>query len=145
LRWFFAAIAASASDWSPRRWKYSPAILPKIPAKPPSMSADLRTGCRGHLLDAHDQRDARRAGIDRLDALMDRGRAGRAGVLHAGGAFEAQFGRGLQHQRRGEILRREAGVEMPEHDLVDVGRRDPGTGHGLPRDAHDQAFDRFAR
>ena len=47
-------------------------------------------------------------------------RTGRAGVLNARGRLEAQFGVGLQHQRGREILRREAGIEMPEHDLVDV-------------------------
>jgi hypothetical protein len=45
------------------------------------------------------------------DALVDRRRAGGAGVLDPGDRpLEAQLGVGLQHQRRGEALRREAGV-----------------------------------
>ena len=63
------------------------------------------------------------AAID-LQPLMHRGGAGGAGVLDPGGALEAQIGRGLQHQRSGEILRRKAGIEMAEHDLVDVLGRD---------------------
>ena len=59
---------------------------------------------------------------------MHRGGTGGAGVLDPGRALEAQVGRGLQHQRGGEILRRKAGIEVAEHDLVDVGRRDPGIG-----------------
>ena len=51
--------------------------------------------------------DARGARLDRLEALMHGGRAGRAGVLDPRRALEAQIGRGLQHQRGGEILRRE--------------------------------------
>ncbi len=62
---------------------------------------------------------------------MHRGRAGGAGILDAGRALEAQIGRGLQHQRGGEILRREAGVEMTEHDLVDVLGGDTGVGQRL--------------
>jgi hypothetical protein len=51
---------------------------------------------------------------------VHRRRTGGAGVFDARGRLEAQFGVCLQHQRGREILRREAGVEMPEHDLVDV-------------------------
>ena len=84
--------------------------------------ADLGAGRGRHLLDADHEHDARALGRDRLEALVHGRRAGRAGVLDAGGALEAQVGRGLQHQRRGEVLRREAGVEMAEHDLIDIAR-----------------------
>jgi hypothetical protein len=57
---------------------------------------------------------------------MDRRRTGRARVLDPGSRFEPQLRIGLQHQRRGEILRRETGIEMPEHDLIDIGRRNAG-------------------
>ena len=49
-------------------------------------------------------------------------------VLDAGSRLEAQLGISLQHQRGGEILRREAGIEMPEHDLVDVFGGNSGIG-----------------
>ena len=106
--------------------------------------ADLGRGRRGHLLDADHQHDARGLRRDRLEALMHGGRAGGAGVLDPHRALEAQFRRGLQHQRGGEILRREAGVEVAEHDLVDIARPDPGVGQRLARDPHDQALDGFA-
>ena len=75
---------------------------------------------------------------------MHGGRAGGAGILDPARALEAQIGRGLQHQRGGEVLRREAGVEMTEHDLVDVAGGDAGIGQRLLRDPHDQALDRLA-
>src|ERR1700721_3073292 len=53
---------------------------------------------------------------------MHGGGAGGAGILDARRRFEAQVGRGLQHQRSGKILRREAGIEVAEHNLVDVAR-----------------------
>ena len=74
-----------------------------------------------------------RLGRDRFQPLMHGGRAGGAGILDPGRALEAQIGRGLQHQRGGEILRREAGVEMAEHDLVHIGGRDAGIGERLGR------------
>ena len=86
-----------------------------------------------------------RLGLERVQALMHRRRAGGAGVLHPRRALEAQVGRGLQHQRGGEILRREAGVEMAEHDLVHVGGRDAGVGQRVGRDPHDQALDASRR
>ena len=72
---------------------------------------------------------------------MHRGRTGGAGVLDPGRRLEAQLRVGLQHQRGGKILRREAGVEMAEHDLVDVGGRDAGIGQRLVGDPDDEAFD----
>ena len=107
------------------------------------IAPDLGRGRRRHLFDADDKHDARRARVDRLDALMHGGRTGGAGVFHARRALEAQIGRGLQHQRGGKILRRKAGVEMPEHDLVDVFGGDTGVGQRLAGDPHDQAFDGF--
>ena len=83
-------------------------------------------------------------GGDRFDGLMHRGRAGGAGVLDPARALEPQVGRSLKHQRGSEILRREPGVEMPEHDLVDIGGGNPGVGERLLGDAHDQALDRLA-
>src|SRR5205085_2692756 len=77
------------------------------------------------------------------DRLMHGGRSGRAGVLDPGRALEAQVGGGLQHQRGGKILGREAGVEMAEHDLVDLLGLDPGVGERTLSDAHDQALDGF--
>ena len=84
------------------------------------ISADLGARRRRHLLGADDKHDPRGARCDRFQALMYGGGTGSAGVLDAGGALEAQIGRGLQHQRSGKILRREAGIEVAEHDLVDV-------------------------
>ena len=75
---------------------------------------------------------------------MHRGRSGRAGVFDPGRALEAQIGSGLEHQRGGEILGREAAVEMAQHDFVDVLGLDPGVGERLLGDAHDQALDGFA-
>ena len=106
--------------------------------------ADFGRGRRGHLLDADDEHQARRIGLDRPDRLMHRGRAGGAGVLDPGRALEAQLGGGLEHQRGGEILGREAAIEMAQHDFVDVLRLDPGVGERLLGDPHDQALDRFA-
>jgi hypothetical protein len=62
------------------------------------------------------------------DALMHRCRSGRAGVFDPRRRLEAQLRIGLQHQRCGKILRREAGVEVPEHDLIDVGSGNAGVG-----------------
>src|SRR5712691_8033964 len=108
------------------------------------VAADLGRGRRRHLLGTDHQHDARGPGGDRLEALVHRGRAGGAGILDPARALEAQIGRSLQHQRGGKILRREAGVEMAEHDLVDVARLDPGIGQRLARDPDDQALDRLA-
>ena len=79
-----------------------------------------------------------------FEALMHGGRAGGAGILDPRRALEAQIGRSLQHQRGGEILRREAGVEVAEQDLVDVAGRDAGIGERFGRHLDDQAFDGFA-
>ena len=82
--------------------------------------------------------------VDGADALPDRRRAGRAGVLDPRRRLEAQPVVGLQHQARGEILRREAGIEMAEHDLVDLVRPDAGMVERLVRDLDDQRFQRLA-
>ena len=108
------------------------------------IAADFRTGRRRHLLDADDEHDARGAGGDRFQSLVHGGGTGRAGVLDAGGALEAQVGRGLQHQRGGEVLRREAGIEVAEHNLVDVLCRNSGVGERLARDLDDQTLDGLA-
>ncbi len=108
------------------------------------VAADLGGGGCGHLLDPDHQHDPRRTGGDRVQPLMHRGRAGGAGILHPGGALEAQISRGLQHQRRGEILVREPGIEVTQHDLVDVARPDPGVAERLLRDPDHQALDRLS-
>ena len=99
---------------------------------------------RRHLFDADHKHDARCTRLDRLDALMHGRRTGGAGVLDARRALETQVGGSLQHQRGGEILRGKAGVEMPEHDLVDVLGGNAGVGQRFVRHAHDQAFDALA-
>ena len=74
---------------------------------------------------------------------MHRRRTGGAGVFDPRGRLEAQFGVGLQHQRGRKILRREAGVEMPEHDLVDVFGGYAGVGQRIGRHLHHEALDGF--
>src|SRR5271155_5983126 len=76
---------------------------------------------------------------------MHGGGTGRTCVLDPRGALEAQIGRSLQHQRGGEILRREAGVEVTEHDLVDVFGGDAGVAERFACDAHYETLDRFTR
>ena len=133
------------------------AILPKMPAKPPSISASSRT------YDALSRlRPISAAGVvvicsapttstmraDFAAMLLSPWCTAAEPVAQAfstrSGALEAQFGRGLQHQRGGKVLRREAGVEMAEHDLVDIGRADAGVRQRFARHPHDQAFERFA-
>ncbi len=75
---------------------------------------------------------------------MHGSRSRRAGILDSGRGRKTQVGCRLQHQRRREVLRRKSGVEVAEHDLIDVARRDPGVGERRGRDAHDQALDRLA-
>ncbi len=75
---------------------------------------------------------------------MDGGRARRAGVLDAGRRLEAEAVVGLEDEARGEVLGREAGVEVAEHDLVDVGGPDAGMGDRLARDPRHQALDGLA-
>ena len=100
-------------------------------------------GRRRHLLDADHQHGPGALGLDRLDRLMDRGRSGRAGVLDPGRGLEAELVARLEDQGGGEILRREAAVEMAQHDLVHVLGADPRMVERLVGDAHDQAFDRL--
>ena len=99
---------------------------------------------RGHLLDADHEHDARRSCGDGFQSLVHGGGAGRARVLDPCRALEAQIGCGLQHERCGKILRREAGVEVPEDDLVDVLCRDTGVEQRLVCHAYHKALDRFA-
>ena len=75
---------------------------------------------------------------------MHGGGTGGAGILDAGGALEAQIGRGLQHQRSGKILRREAGIEVTEHDLVDIARGNARIRERFIGHTHDQALDGLA-
>jgi hypothetical protein len=95
----------------------------------------------GHLLDPDHQRDAGPPRLDGLDRLMHGGGAGRAGVLDARRRLEAELVVRLEHDRGREILRREAGVEMAEQDLVDLLGADAGMVERLIRDPDDQAFD----
>src|SRR4029453_4023119 len=48
---------------------------------------------------------------------------------------------GLQYDGAGEVLVREAGVEMAEHNLIHVLRPDPGMIQGLVRGLDDETFD----
>ena len=107
--------------------------------------ADLGPGRRRHLLDADDEHRAGAPRLDRLDRLMHRGRAGGAGILDAGRRLEAEGVARLEHQGGREVLRREAGVEVAEHDLVDVLRPDPGMVERLAAHAHDEALDGLRR
>ena len=74
---------------------------------------------------------------------MHRRRTGGAGVLDARSRLEAQLRVGLQHQRGRKILRREAGVEMAEHDLVDVCGGNAGIGQRIGRNLDHEALDGF--
>ena len=65
---------------------------------------------------------------------------GGAGILDARRALEAQIRRRLQNQRGGEILRRKAGIEVAQHDLIDIGGRNAGIGKGIGRDAQQSGF-----
>ena len=107
------------------------------------IAADLGPGRRGHLLDADHEHDARGLCLERAQALMDRRRTGRAGVLHPRCALEAQVGRGLENQRGGKILLREAGVEVPEDDLVHIGRRNASIRDRIRGNTYDQALNRL--
>jgi hypothetical protein len=71
------------------------------------------------------------------------GRTGGAGVLDPRGRLEAQFRVCLQHQRCRKILRRETGVEMPEHDLVDIACGNAGVRQRFGRHLDHEAFNGF--
>ena len=102
--------------------------------------ADGRAGELGHLLDADDEHDARRLGLDRAQALVDGGGAGGAGVLDPGRGLEAQGRVGLEDERAGEVLGDEAAVEVAEPDLVDLGGLEAGVGDGGRGGLDDQAL-----
>ena len=106
--------------------------------------ADLGAGRGRHLFRADHQHDAGATGIDGADALPDGGGTGGAGIFDARRGLEAQPIVGLQHQARCEILRRETGVEMAEHDLVDIVRADAGVVERVNGDLGDQALQRLA-
>src|SRR5215217_8556288 len=74
---------------------------------------------------------------------MHCGRTGRAGILHAARALEAQIGRSLQYEGSRKILGGEARIEMAEHDLVHVARGNAGISKSLLRHPHNEALDRF--
>ncbi len=103
--------------------------------------ADLGRRRSRHLLHADDKDNPRGLGSNRLEPLVHGRRTGRTGVLNPGRALEAQIGGGLQHQRGGEVLRREARVEMAEQDLVHIARLNPGIRERIRGHPHDQAFD----
>ena len=84
------------------------------------IAADLLARRRRHLSDADHEYDLRALGLDRLHRLLHGGGAGGAGILDAGRGLEAQGIIGLEHEGGGEILGAEAGIEMAEHDLVDI-------------------------
>ena len=108
------------------------------------VATDFRTGRRRHLLGADHKHDAGGFGGDRLEALMNGGRPGGTSVLYPARTLEAQIRGGLKDQRGGKILGRETGIEMPEHDLVDIARGDASIGERLGRDPHDQTLERLA-
>src|SRR5712691_6926560 len=116
------------------------AILRQI-RRAQQVPADLRWGRPRHLLDADHQHDLRSTRRNGPDALMHRRRTGRAGVLDPCRRLEPQLRIGLQHQRCGEILRREAGVEMPEHDFIDVSSGDAGVRQRVGGNPDHQALD----
>jgi hypothetical protein len=103
--------------------------------------SDLGSGRRRHLLDADHQNDARGLRGDRAQPLLDRGGTRGAGILDPRGALESEFRGGLQHQRGGEILRRKAGVEVAQHDLIDVRGRDSGVREGPIGHLDNETFD----
>ncbi len=107
--------------------------------------ADFRRRRRRHLLDTDDQHVARIARGNGAHALMHGGRTRRAGIFHPRRALEAERRVGLQHEGSGEILRRKSGVEMPEHDLVDIARLKACVGDGVAGHRYDHAFDGFIR
>ena len=106
--------------------------------------ARLRGVELGHLLDTDHQHEARLAGGQRIEAHVDRGRAGGAGVLDTGRRLEAEIGMGLQRQRGVELLAHEAAVHVADVDHVDVLGLDAGVGDGLGRGLHHQRFAGFA-
>ncbi len=103
--------------------------------------ADLRARDLGHFLDADDQHDARFLRGDGIQALINRGRAGGAGILDARGALEAQRRIELQHQRGRKILAHEAAVEGADIDLVDIGGRKAGVPDRRGGDGDDHLLD----
>ena len=135
--WFLAAMAAIASDFAMAEIalrdlaEYTGetgggvAVLGQIRGTQ-QVLADLRAGRRRHLLGADHQHDSCGVRIDGTDALPDGGRPGRARILDACRRLETQAVVGLQHEARCEILGGEAGVEMSEHDLVDIVGADAG-------------------
>ena len=95
----------------------------------------------GHLLDTDDEHDAGLPRGNGVDALMDRGRAGGAGVLDPRRRGEAQIAARLQHQRGREVLLHEAGIELAEINGVDVTRLDAGVGQRLGGDVGNHGLD----
>ena len=75
-----------------------------------------------------------------VQALVDGGRAGGAGVLDPGRGLEAQGRDGPAGQRGMELLGDEAAVHVADIDDVDVLGFDAGMGDGLGRGLHDQGF-----
>src|SRR5476651_916401 len=65
-------------------------------------------------------------------------------MLHAQGTLETQIGRGLQHKRGGKILCRKTGIEMAEHDFVDILGRNTGIAERRIGYPHDKALDGLA-
>jgi hypothetical protein len=67
----------------------------------------------GHLLDPDHERDFCPARLDGLDGLMHGRGPGRAGVLDARRRLEPETVMRLQHDRGGEVLRREPALKCP--------------------------------
>ena len=150
LRWFFAAMAPRVSPSQSveltRSW-YSWATSAKIPANPAGASVPASLGSAPISAWATATPDAcvifstpmtravsARPASDGPDALVDRRRAGGAGVLDPGHGPPPQPGRRTGKRRRGgeqERERRQAAVEGADDDLVHLLGADPGVQEGL--------------
>ena len=78
------------------------------------IARDLGVRRVGHLLDANYKGDLGPLRFHGLDGFAHRRRAGRTGVLDAGRRLEPKGVVRLEHDRGGEVLLSEAGVEVAE-------------------------------
>ena len=89
-------------------------------------------GVFGHLLDTDHQHRAGALRLDRLDALMDRGRAGGAGVLDPGRGLETELvARPEEYEEAVKSCGEKPALKCPSDDLVDVLGADPRMGERL--------------
>ena len=128
---------------TPAKSAFDLAVLLAV-ARPEEDVADLRARRVRHLLHADDEHHPSALRLDEVEPLVDRGGAGRAGVLDPGGRGETEPVVGLEDERRGEVLGGEAVVEEPYVDGVDVLRPDPRVRHRVGGDAADEGLDVLA-